>query len=261
MTSNRGMSVMKKQLVAIGMLAVLLSGCMTTTDQPRRQTNPTEARDAYIQLGLGYLQNGETERAKAPLREALKIDSRSETAHVALALVFQQEGEAKSAEQHFRSALASAPDSARSLNNYGAFLMEQQRYSEAVEYFQKASEDTFYSERSRVFENLGLAYQRLDQPEQARASFERALRLNSRQPKALLEMARIEFTNENYVPAWNYYLSFTQLSAQNASSLWLGVQLARRFSDHNRAASYALQLRRLYPATPEASALAQSESS
>lgn len=252
---------MKKQLVAIGMLFVLLGGCVTTTDQPRRQSNPAEARDAYIQLGLGYLRNGETERAKAPLREALQLDARSEDAHVALAQVFWQEGEDKSAEQHFRSALASAPTSARILNNYGAFLMEQERYSEALDYFQKAAEDTFYAERSRVFENQGLAYQRLNQPEQARASFERALRLNSRQPRALLEMARIEFDSQNYVPAWQYYLGFTQLSAQNASSLWLGVQLARRLSDHNRAASYALQLRRLYPATPEARALAEAGSS
>lgn len=261
MISNRGAKVIKKQLAAVGAMILLLSGCVTTTDQPRRQTNPTEARDAYIQLGLGYLQNGETDRAKAPLGEALKIDSRSEAAHVALALVFQQEGESQSAERHFRSALSIAPDSARILNNYGAFLMEQQRYSEALRYFQQASEDTFYSERSRVFENLGLTYQRLDQQEQAKLSFERALRLNSRQPLALLEMARIEFAGKNYVPAWNYYLGFTQLSAQNASSLWLGVQLARRFNDHNRAASYALQLRRLYPATPEARALLESESS
>lgn len=243
------------------MLAVLLSGCVTTTDQPRRQTNPTEARDAYVQLGLGYLQNGETERAKAPLREALKLDPRSEAANVALALVFQQEGEDKSAERHFRAALASAPNSPRILNNYGAFLMEQQRYSEALEYFQKAAEDSFYPERSRVFENLGLAHQRLGQTEQARASFERALRLNSRQPLALLELAQIEFDSQNYVPAWNYYLGFTQLAPQNAASLWLGVQLARRFDDHNRAASYALQLRRLYPSTAEARALAESESS
>lgn len=252
---------MKKHIVAIGMLTLLLSGCVTTTDQPRRQADPVEARDAYIQLGLGYLQNGETERAKAPLREALKLDARSEAAHVALALVFQQEGEVKSAEQHFRSALSSAPGSPRVLNNYGAFLMEQQRYGEALNYFRKAAEDTFYPERSRVFENLGLAHLRLEQPEEAKASFERALRLNSRQPMALLELARIEFAAQNYVPAWNYYLSFTQLSGQNASSLWLGVQLARRFDDHNRAASYALQLRRLYPATPEARALAESGSS
>ena len=252
---------MSKHILVVGMLTMLLAGCVTTSDQPRRKPDPAEARDAYVQLGLGYLQNGETERAKAPLREALKLDPRSEAANVALALVFQQEGEVASAEQHFRAALSNAPDSPRILNNYGAFLMEQQRNKEALAYFQKASEDTFYSERSRVFENLGLAYQRLGQPEQAKAQFERALRLNSRQPMALLEMARLEFESQNYVPAWQYYLGFTQLSAQDASSLWLGVQLARRFGDHNRAAGYAPQLRRPYPATPEARALAEVESS
>lgn len=252
---------MSKHIVAIWLLGLVLSGCVTTSDQPIRKTDPDEARDAYIQLGLGYLQNGETERAKAPLSEALKIDSRSESANVALALVFQQEGEVEAADKHFRAALASAPNSSRILNNYGAFLMEQERYSEARRYFQKASEDTFYHERSRVFENLGLAYNRLGKPDEAKASFERALRLNSRQPLALLELARVEFVEQNYVPAWNHYLNFTQISAQNASSLWLGVQLARRFSDHNRAASYALQLRRLYPATPEARALLESEQS
>jgi len=252
---------MSKHIVVIGLMALLLGGCVTTSDQPQRKTNPNEARDAYVQLGLGYLQKGETERAKAPLSEALKIDPRSESANVALALVFQQEGENKLAEKHFRAALASSPNNARILNNYGAFLMEQERYDDALGYFQKASEDTFYVERSRVFENLGLAYRRLGNTEDAKASFERALRLNSRQPLALLELAQMEFEAENFVPAWNHYLGFTQMSAQNASSLWLGVQLARRFNDHNRAASYALQLRRLYPATPEARALLESESS
>ncbi|WP_193073660.1 type IV pilus biogenesis/stability protein PilW [Pseudomonas sp. FME51] len=252
---------MNKQIVVIWLLSLVLSGCVTTSDQPTRKTDPNEARDAYVQLGLGYLQNGETERAKAPLSEALKIDPRSESANVALALVFQQEGEAASADKHFRAALASAPSSARILNNYGAFLMEQKRYSEALGYFQKASEDTFYHERSRVFENLGLAYKKLGKSEEAKVSFERALRLSSRQPLALLELARMEFSEQNYVPAWNHYLNFSQSSAQNASSLWLGVQLARRFNDHNRAASYALQLRRLYPATPETRALLESEQS
>lgn len=252
---------MPKQVIVIGFLALVLGGCVTTSDQPTRKADPVQARDAYVQLGIGYLQKGETERAKAPLREALKLDPRSETANVALALVFQQEGEIESAEKHFRAALGSAPDNPRILNNYGAFLMEQERYAEALRYFQKAAADTFYSERSRVFENEGLAYRRLDKTEEAKASFERALRLNSQQPQALFELAQIEFEASNYVPAWNYYLSFSQLSAQSASSLWLGVQLARRFNDHNRAASYALQLRRLYPATPEARALLESGSS
>lgn len=254
---------MNRMMIALTLvMTVALAGCVTTSDQPpKRRADPDAGRDAYIQLGLGYLQEGETESAKAPLSEALKLDPNSAAAHLALAMVFQQEGETDSADKHYRAALANEPNNPRILNNYGVFLLSEDRYEEALGYFEKAAQDTLYGERSRVFENIGLTYQRMDKPEEAKASFERALRLNSRQPLALLEMARIEFAEQNYVPAWDYYRSFTQFSGQNAESLWLGIQLARRFEDHNRAASYALQLRRLYPKSPEAQALKASDQS
>lgn len=252
----------RMMIAATLMVAIALSGCVTTSDQPqKRKPDPDAGRDAYIQLGLGYLQEGETESAKAPLSEALKLDPRSAAAHLALAMVFQQEGETASADKHYRDALASEPSNSRILNNYGVFLLSEERYQDALGYFEQAAQDTLYGERSRVFENIGLTYQRMDRPEEAKASFERALRLNSRQPLALLEMAKIEFAQQNYVPAWDYYRNFTQFSGQNAASLWLGIQLARRFEDHNRAASYALQLRRLYPTSPEAQALKAADQS
>lgn len=241
-------------------LALLLSACTTTMEQPTRQSDPEAAKEAYIQLALGYMQQGETERAKSPLTEALKIDSNSASAHTALALVFQQEGEYQDAERHFRSALASEPENPRILNNFGVFMLERERYTEARELFSKAADNPLYGERSRVFANLGLTQLAMQDATAAKASFERSLRLNSRQPLALLELAKIQFAEQEFVPAWDNYLRFTQLSGQDAGSLWLGYQLARRFEDHNRAASYALQLRRLYPASEEARALAGAES-
>lgn len=249
----------RTNLAATLLLSLTLAGCVTTSDQPQRAKDPDAARDAYIQLGLGYLQEGETESAKAPLSAALKIDPSSASANIALAMVFQREGEYESADKHFQAAQASDPDNPRILNNYGVFLLNQERYPEALNAFQKAARDKFYGERSRVFENLGLTHARMGQTDEAKASFERALRLNSRQPLALLEMAKLEFAAQSYVPAWGYYRRFTEYSGQDAESLWLGVRLARRFEDHNRAASYALQLRRLYPASAQAKALEVSE--
>ena len=150
-----------------------------------------------------------------------------------------------------RSALSSDPNNARLLNNYGAFLLDRERYQEALEYFNKAAADTLYSERSRVFENMGIAYLRMGNTDAARENLERSLRLNNRQPRALLELAQLEFNSGDFVPAWNHFRRFDQLSEQNATSLWLGVRLARRFEDHSKAASYALQLKRLYPNSPE----------
>lgn len=235
------------------LVASLLGGCVTTGDVSPMSTSKgrNEARDAYIQLGIGYLQQGETERAKLPLRNALEIDSSNADAHAVLALVFQQEMEPKLADEHFRKALSQRSKDARLLNNYGSFLFEQKRYSEALERYQQAAEDPLYSERSRVFENIGMTLLQLKQRDEAKHYFERSLRLNSRQPRALLEMAMMSFEARDYVPARSYYQGFSAIAEQNARSLLLGARLAEIFEDRDQAASLGLQLRRLYPGSAE----------
>ena len=72
---------MSKSAALMLTLSLLLSGCVTTGDTARK-VDPIQARDSYIQLGLGYLQKGETERAKKPLSEALAIDPKSASANM-----------------------------------------------------------------------------------------------------------------------------------------------------------------------------------
>ena len=91
----------------------------------------------------------------------------------------------------------------------------------------------------------------LGQREIARQNLEKALRLNRQQPRALLEMAEMSYQDMHYVPAKEYYDRFTQLSEHTARSLLLGTRLAKVYEDKNKAASYGLQLKRLYPGTPE----------
>jgi type IV pilus assembly protein PilF len=235
------------------LIASLLTGCVSTgdVDPMRTSAGREEARDAYIQLGIGYVQQGASERAKLPLKKALELDPSNADAHAALALVFQMEMETKLADEHYRKALSQRGDDARLLNNYGGFLFEQKRYQEAYEYFQRASQDNLYPERSRVFENLGMAAMMLEQRQQAKSHFERALRLNSKRPMALLEMAWLSYEDKEYIPARRYYEGFSAVSEQNARSLLLGARLAKIFDDRDKAASIGLQLKRFYPGTPE----------
>ncbi|EIK53465.1 type IV pilus biogenesis/stability protein PilW [Stutzerimonas degradans] len=238
--------------VALLLLFAGLTGCVSTgtVDPLKTEEGRQQARDAYIQLGIGYVQQGTASRAKTPLRKALELDPRSADAHAALALVFQTEMENELADKHYREALASRRD-ARILNNYGSFLFEQKRYAEALERFTQASEDNLYPERARVFQNMGMTALKLNQPEQAEKYFTRALRLDSRQPGALLELALMAYDAKQYVPAKAYYDSYSQLAEQNARSLLLGIRLADIHGDRDRAASLALQLKRLYPGTAE----------
>ncbi|MDH4555194.1 type IV pilus biogenesis/stability protein PilW [Pseudomonas sp. BN417] len=230
----------------------LLAACVSTghVDPMKTDKGRDAARDAYIELGIGYLKEGSTENAKVPLKQALELDPSNADAHAALALVFQTEREPELADQHYRKALSARSD-ARILNNYGGFLYEQERYKDAYERFQQAAEDNLYPERSRVFENLGLTALKLNDPALAKQHFDKSLRLERRQPRALLEMAQLSFDEKQYVPARDYYDRFTRISPQNARSLLLGSRLATIFEDRDQAASLGLQLKRLYPGTPE----------
>lgn len=167
-----------------------------------------------------------------------------------MALVFQNELEPELAGQHYRKALAQGKNT-RIQNNYGGFLYQQGQYKEAYEQFSQAAQDTMYTGRSRVFENMGLTALRLNDKELALKHFERSLRLNPQQPQALLEAALLLYERQEYVPAQRYYESFNMFGEQSARSLLLGVRLAKVFEDRNQAASLALQLKRLYPASAE----------
>ncbi|MBO2928351.1 MULTISPECIES: type IV pilus biogenesis/stability protein PilW [Pseudomonadaceae] len=243
---------MTLRIALTALLASLCMGCVSSgsVDPLSTSKGRDEARDAYIRLGLGYLQEGQSEQAKVPLKQALDLDSSNPDAHAALALVFQNELEPALADEHYRRALSARAD-ARIRNNYGSFLFEQKRYKEAYEQFQAAAEDNLYPERSRVFENMGLVALQLKQPALAKQHFEKSLRLNSQQPRALLEMSQLLYDEKQYVPARDYYLSFSSMAPQTARSLLLGVRIATVFDDRDQAASLGLQLKRLYPGTPE----------
>ena len=237
------------------LLTSLLTACVTTDDQGN-PVQTAEGRDeavvAYIQLGIGYLPSGAAARAKGPLKKALELDPSNSDANAALALVFQTEMEPQLAEQHYRKALSESPDDSRIRNNYGSFLFEQERYKEAYESFEKAAADNMYAERSRVFATLGRPAVKLNHPQIAKKPFQKRLRLNRRQPVVLVELAQISFDEKMYVPARDYYQRYSKMvREQDARGLLLGIRLANIFDDRDTAASYGLQLKRLYPGSPE----------
>ncbi len=240
--------------VALSILSLaLLAGCVSSGSSDTLATHEgrAQAGQAYVQLGLGYLQQGLTEQAKGPLKKALDLNSQDAAANAALALVYQAEDEPGLARKHFQQALATSPADTRIRNNYGSFLYAQGQYTQARQMFIQAAADTLYPERSRVFESLGLTALRLGQRDQAQEYLVKALRLNQQQPRALLEMAELSYEDRHYVPARDYYDRFSQLSDHSARSLLLGSRLANVFEERNKAADLGLQLQRLYPGTPE----------
>lgn len=235
-------------------IAVTLTGCITEGGGPlNTTTGKSEATRAYTELALGYIQQGQTELAKEPLLSALKIDENDAVVNATLAYVFQLEQDSKLADNYFKKAVSVDPNNARILNNYGAFLFKERRLDEAKQQFLKASEDSFYSERSMVFENLGFISLQQNRLTEAEQYFKRALSLNQQRIRSILALAEVYYSKGDYPKAQQYYDAFIAMAEgrQTPSSLLLGINIAKALNNKVKVASYALQLEQLYPSSIE----------
>ena len=253
-----GKSVRISQIIVAACL-VMLVGCVSTTDS--RFVNNTNEQDAlrkFTELGLVYLQQGNTVEAMPPLKRALDIDPRSPDVNAALAMLFQIEKNNEMAKKYFDKALqySDGINQTRIRNNYAGFLFKTDRLMDACEQLRLASEDAFYDKRSQVFENLGVCYQRLGKNTDALKAYEQAINIDDTRMRALLEASYLQFERNNFFVSREYHASYQRMvryriADNTPKSLWLGVQLSREKGDRNAEASYALKLRNLFPDSPE----------
>lgn len=244
------------------MVLILLAGCAAVDAPPRpeakqpgkaagHQADAQHARmlEQQIDLGLGYMQVGDYQRAGDKLGRALSLDPNSGPVHSALALLFELQGEYRQAEEHFQSAIRLEPGITRVRNNYGAFLYAQQRYAEAVEQLKIAAQDMFYPHRAAVYENLGAALHKLGEIKEAAESFMHATRLNPQQARALLQLAEIRLGQQELAAARQLYNRYAELADHSERSLQLCVRLSLALEDSTRAASCEFALQELQQST------------
>ena len=232
-------------------LLLALSGCITETTGLKRNLDLQKSLQAHIDLGLGYLAQGDLARAKEKLARAMEIDENSASAHNAYGLLFQLEEEMDLAEKHFRRAIQLNPKYALVRNNFGAFRYAEGRYEEAIEQLKVGAQDPFYRARSQVFENLGICYLKTRDKKLAEEAFDHAIALNPRQTRSLLELAELKFGQQDHPQARDLYKRYIAIAEQSARSLWLGIRVAQIFQNRDDVASYALMLKNIFPASLE----------
>lgn len=241
----------------VTVICIVIVGCVTEVSGKRNTLNTEKGRQeavqAYIDLALGYIREGQTEEAKQPLVDALKIEPNSADVNAMIAYVFQLEQNYKDADIYFKKALSSDPSSSRILNNYGVFLFSQNRLDESKKYFLKALDDPFYSERSMVFENIGLVDLQQNNLIKAEENFRQALLLNRSRVVAILGLTQVYYQKKNYPTALNYYNTYVSMmgDVQSPQGLSLGIRLSNAMNDKASAAKYATQLEQLYPKSVE----------
>ncbi len=239
---------------AIVLMLGFLGGCVSTTESTFQVAQDEEkAEEAYVRLGLAYIQEERFDRARRHLNRALDINSDSAPAKGAMGLLNQAEGEYELAEERFEEALRMDSEFTRGRSYYGVFLYNQGRYEESLEQFRTASEDTEYDNRAGVFVNRGRAATAVDEHEEAAESYQRAMRLERNNRRALEGALESLVELDRYDEARPLFERFSHAvnSADDVThsprTLLAGIKLARHDGDADQEASLALQLRQRFP--------------
>lgn len=232
---------------------VLTSACVSTLDNTGPKFDRKKALEANIKLGMGYLNNGDRDRALRAFDKARELDSRSAEALQGIALVHQLNGERVLAEEKFKRALKLRSDFSRSSIelSYARFLMEENRCEEAMAFLEKASADISYNGRGNALYYLGLCALELGDSVRAKGAFGHALNLNENNGRAAIELADLSFEERDYTSAKRYLDVFAKNTRQSARGLWLGIRIERVFGNKDKEASYALALKNLHPYSKE----------
>ncbi|MGE5526391.1 MAG: type IV pilus biogenesis/stability protein PilW [Rhodospirillaceae bacterium] len=245
-------------------LLAIVAGC--ATEQPTSAYRPDvssmgEDSDArkrariHTELASGYFELGNLGVALEEVNEALRADPSYGPAYNVSALIHAGLKEDRLAEQQFERALRLNPVDSDANNNYGLYLCQRKREEEGIRYFLAALRNPLYQTPERSYVNAGLCSRRRGDLASAEEYFERALKLRPDQPQALYQLADILYARGDYGRARTYIARASELMP-TAEALWLALRLERRLGDRNAEASYASKLRRSFPDSREARALA-----
>ncbi len=243
--------------MALVLLHLLLVGCVTeTTGGFRAERSDTVALENYIQLATGYLEQGDTARAKLHLMNAAEIDSNNSDVYAIWGLVYSREGEVDLSDDNFQRALRIDSGNSKARNNYAAFLFANSRFDDAYEQLERVVQDVEYTGRPQAFENLGLAALRLNRMDEAEAAFTRAVQLNSQQFRSSLELADLNVKKGNVLQARQFYRNYLSLMqfyrvAHNPRSLWIGIQLENALGNDGNIQEYGELLETNFSASAE----------
>lgn len=235
------------------LLTCLLVACATPRESPTTSV-PAVANEAarnsarvHTELAAAYYQRGQYGVSLEELRKALSADARYAPAHYMLGVLNMELKDDVAAESAFRQAIAIEPDNAEARNNFGWFLCTRKRHDESLEQFNAALRNPLYATPDTALTNAGQCARDAGRLAEARAYFERALNLNPRQTKAMLDLADIHHRDGRPSDARRMLDRLHALSEPSPQSLWLGVRVARGLGDRDMEASQGAKLRKYFP--------------
>lgn len=254
---------MAQLTLIIALLALALSGCVTTTTgkQPA-PASPKEAAEYNMQLGIGYLRQDKPQLARSKLETAIKLDPDLATAHAALGVVFERLEDPAGAERHYRRAVDLQPQNPDNLNALAVFICQRRSEPrEALRIFDQALAiplSVSPANRAMLNTNAGTCAKRLDLL-LAERYLRAALMENPNYGDALFQLAEVTLEGGTALQARAFLERYLDIAPPSPAGLWLAVRIERALNDTAAAGRYAAALQKQFPTSGEARLLLESK--
>lgn len=259
-------------LLAAALAPALLAGCetlQTTSSNPEPSTetgmitgevsDPRNRAKLRTELAALYYERGNMAVALEELRQAVAADPNYALTYSMFGLVYMDLRENQLAQTNFERALRLSPNDSDINHNYGSFLCQTGREAESIKYFLQAVRNSLYPTPWRSWATAGICAMRKDNLKDAEEFLQRALRLDSDYPPALLAVAQLRYRSGNLEDARKFVSRYNRVVDPTAESLWLALRIERKLGERVVEQSYGTQLRRRFANSREYQMLQRGE--
>jgi type IV pilus assembly protein PilF len=230
-------------------LSLLLGGCVVVQEGP---TQNEKASKINVQLGIGYYNQNNLEQASQKLLKALDQDPDSAQAHHAYAVLQNRFLDREKADFHFRKSIELDANNSEALNNYGAFLCQDERYEEARSMFLKAVKNPLYKFPEVAYTNAAICLRKGGlEPDSVKEYLRKALGSGRNFGPALLTLADIGL-EEGQPELTSIYIRRYHLGNQpGPRSLWLKIRAEHALGNADAVEELGQLLKKDFPDSAE----------
>jgi type IV pilus assembly protein PilF len=236
------------QFCAVLVLLFLLIGCASTQKEESWEEGARrKAAESNTSMGLEYMNRGQFEIALGKLKKAVKDDPAYAPAYTVTAVLYERIGESDLAGVNYKKAYEADTKDGDTNNNYGVYLCKTGRSDLAMEHFLRSIDDPFYSTPEVALSNAGSCALGESDFLVADEYLRAALKLDSRFPDALVNMARLNYQQDDSLKSRAFMQRYEAVANHDSATLLLAIQIEMATNDSRAAKNYLLILETNFP--------------
>jgi len=236
-----------------------LSACVA--DKPRDskdlvtasdQTDADRRAKVRMELAEAYFGRGMNTTALDEVKQAIVAKPTSVEAYNLRGLIYASLNQPQLAEESFRHALRLAPSDLSTMHNYGWFLCQQRRFSEADAQYNTLVAQPELRDASRALLAQGVCQARDFRLADAEKTLSRAYEIDPANPATAVNLSEVLYKEGEFERARFYIRRVnSQDNLVTAQSLWLALRVENRLRQDSQVRVLGNQLRGRFPEAPE----------